>query len=58
MENTYFIVTYIELGEIEGVFTKKSFERYLKEGNEERSKNGEVLETIDEFSFKPVIIHS
>ncbi len=53
----FYLVTYRNncgVNEIEGVFTKKSFKKYLKDRNEERKKQGELIEKQHEFEFKEV----
>ncbi len=53
----FYVVTYTDNDgneEIEGVFTKSSFKKYLKERNKERKEIGELIEHEHEFGFKEV----
>lgn len=53
----FYLVTYNNncgLDEIEGVFTKESFNKYLKERNKERKEQGELIENENEFKFKEI----
>ena len=59
-KETYFLVSYTDsCGNIdnEGVFTKKSFDNYLKERNKQRKIEGELLEKKSEFDFMPIEVY-